>query len=103
MGNRKAPTPVDSHQVKPEPPPAPPAPQPCGFPLCPAFAVDKHEHCPVHSPAKVLERAKAIVAAETKAAIERVQAGDGVTPSPLTINLLLNLRERILFSLDRTV
>lgn len=36
-------------------------PTACLFPTCVAFAVDGRDHCPVHSPEKVLERATNIV------------------------------------------
>jgi hypothetical protein len=71
---------------------------PCGFPQCPAFAVDGREHCPVHSPEKVLARAKQIVLTHLREA-SRLEEDTSLT----TIDLLRKLKIDILTDLDQTV
>lgn len=66
----------------------------CNFPTCVAFAVDGHDHCQVHFPEKVLERAKAIVNGN----FERVTGLDQTHH-----DLLQKLRREILLDLNRTV
>lgn len=113
MAERKAPTPVDPNQIKPEPPPAPPSPlefwtreyrqRPCGFPLCPAIALDGHEHCPVHSPDKVIERVKAIVECRLKEVLEAGFVFFDDRDAVVTNGLLKQLRHDILTDLKVTV
>lgn len=71
-------------------------PRPCGFERCPAFAVDGHEFCPVHSPSRVLDRARQIINNEFADAL--------VQPiSKASADLLIKLRADIHRDLDHTV
>lgn len=71
-------------------------PRPCGFGICPAFAVDGHEFCPVHSPNKVQARARQIVCNEFADALMQPL-------SKTSADLLIKLRADIIRDLDATV
>lgn len=76
--------------------------RPCGFKLCPAFAVDGHEFCQVHSPHQILNRAKAIVSRHVAAA-KTIDEGESSTPPTAFDDLLTKLCAAILRDLSETV
>lgn len=77
-------------------------PKPCGFPRCPALADKDRDHCPVHRPERVVERAKQIVNNH----FARVAPFTKVAPysqGHITAADLRELHHSIIEDLERTV